>query len=333
MKKKILAVVLGVVSVAAFAQSTSTSADAKSTIKLRGTRLTYPIVRKWASEFSAKYPNITIEVGSKVSADSIDLEVVAFQFDKSRLTGEKQSLILNRYAQVPIANCQRPNLANLQAKGFTDGDFKKVYFSTEPGQVAVGKSPITVYKREKPACAAISFANHYSSNPNSTSGIGISGDDSDLSKAVKRDVNGLSYNNLGFIYNTKTRKVADSLAVIPLDLNENGKVDADEQIYATLDEVLNFIEKTNSPKFVTDGVNVIFKKDNPNPNVKLFINWILTEGQQYNHEFGFLNHVNEITLAEQKEKLAFVGDTKESVKSCDGIDKALQKRKNKQKVQ
>jgi phosphate transport system substrate-binding protein len=111
--------------------------------------------------------------------------------------------------------------------------------------------PIVVYKRSKPACAAKAFATHYYSNPHTATGIGINGNDKDLSKAVKKDLNGVSYNNLGFIYDIKTRKVADSLAVIPLDLNENGKIDADEKVYATLDDLVNFVEKTNHPKIPT----------------------------------------------------------------------------------
>jgi hypothetical protein len=39
-----------------------------------------------------------------------------------------------------------------------------------------------------------------------------------LSAAVKNDVNGISYNNLALIYDLQTRKVADSIAVIPVDL-------------------------------------------------------------------------------------------------------------------
>ncbi|MBY0424244.1 MAG: hypothetical protein K2Q22_01295, partial [Cytophagales bacterium] len=109
----------------------------------------------------------------------------------------------------------------------------------------------------------------------------------------------LSYNNLGFIYDLKTRKVVDSVAVIPIDLNENGKVDADEQIYNSLDDVLSYIERTNDPKIPVEGVNVIFNKSSKNTAAAVFLNWILTEGQKFNHEYGFLNLKDE-SISRQK---------------------------------
>lgn len=274
-------------------------------VKLRGTRLTYPLVRKWISEFHSKYPNIKVEIAQSAPSDSIDLSIYTFDIAATGLKENQQAAVLNRYVQLPIANSQRPGLKELQAKGFTEADFKKVYFEQEHGKTPVGSHPITVYKREKPACAAKSFATHYGSDPNSAPGVGVKGDDSDLTASVKKDPNGLSYNNLGFIYDLKTRKIQEGLAIIPLDLNENGKVDANEQIYGSLDEVIGFVEKTENHKIPFDNVNVVFDKNSKNVAAGIFLQWVLTEGQQFNHEFGFLNQQNTV-LSKQKEIVAGV---------------------------
>lgn len=294
MKKKhlVLSVLLGTLSFGAFSQTGS--------VKLRGTRLTYPLVRKWISEFQKAYPLVKVEIAPNAPADSLDLEIYTFDIAKSGLKEGKEAAVLNRYAQLPIANSKRPDLKELQAKGFTEADFKKIYFTEETGKAPVGSHPIVVYKREKPACAARSFATHYGSNPNQTPGIGVKGDDRDLSISVKKDINGLSYNNLGFVYDIATRKVADSLAVIPLDLNENGRIDADERIYGTLDQVIAYIEKTNNAKIPFDNVNVVFDKQPKNAAAGLFLQWVLTEGQKFNHEFGFVDQEKAI-LSRQKE--------------------------------
>lgn len=274
-------------------------------VKVKGTRLTHPLVRRWISEFSAKYPNVKVEIAQNAPADSTDLSIYTFDIAATGLKDNQQTAVLNRYAQLPIANGQRPGLKELQAKGFTEADFKKVYFEQEHGKTPIGSHPITVYKREKPACAAKSFATHYRSDPNKAPGVGVKGDDSDLTASVKQDPNGLSYNNLGFIYDLKTRKVQDGLAIIPLDLNENGKVDTNEQIYGTLDEVIGFVEKTENPKIPFDNVNAVFDKQSKNAAAGLFLQWVLTEGQQFNHEYGFLNQQT-TALSKQKEKVAGV---------------------------
>jgi len=284
--------------------SASLAANAQKKLYISGTRLTRPLVEKWAEEFNKTQKDVVVAwAGREVPSDSVTLRILAFQLGAKDLKPHQSSIVITRYIQLPIANSQRPNLNELQTKGFTEADFKKVYFSTEPGLVAVGSSPIVVYKRDKPACAAISFAGHYSSDPNKAPGVGVTGDDKDLSRAVKKDKNGISYNNLGFVYDLKTRKVSDSLAVIPLDLNENGKVDADEQIYETLDEVISYTEKTNNPKIPTEGVNVVFNKETKNPNERKFLNWVLTEGQKFNNAFGFLNQTSQ-GLEVQKSTLA-----------------------------
>lgn len=273
------------------------------TVNISGTRLTYPLVRKWISEFSKDYPQIKVQITHGAPADSIDISILAFQFDReSVLKTNKEAVVIAQYVQLPIANSKRPDLKQLQGKGFTESDFKKIYFEAKTPTEPQGKAPIVVYKREKPACAAKSFAQHYGSNANNAPGIGVSGDDSDLSKAVKNDVNGLSYNNLGFIYNIQRRLVNDSLAVVPLDLNENGKIDAYEKIYTTLDDVVNFVEKTRHPKIPTDGVNAIFRKDNPNKNAGIFLQWVLSKGAAFNHEWGFVNPEKE-NLAKQQQIL------------------------------
>jgi phosphate transport system substrate-binding protein len=299
------------------------SLKAQKKLYISGTRLTRPLVEKWADEYNKTQSDVVIAwAGRDIPSDSVPLKILAYYLTEKDLQAHQASIMITRYLQLPIANSKRPNLEQLQAKGFTESDFRKVYFSTEPGLVASGPAPLIVYKREKPACAAVAFAGHYGSNPNTAPGIGINGDDRDLSKAVKRDPNGISYNNLGFIYDLATRKVADSLAVIPLDLNENGKIEADEAIYGTLDEVIEFAEKMNHPKLPIEGVNVVYNKNAKNAQEAKFLQWILTAGQQYSHGYGFVKLTAE-GLEAQKTLLAssFHG----SEKSCGGLEKVQRK--------
>ncbi|MCW3119085.1 MAG: hypothetical protein JWM28_3167, partial [Chitinophagaceae bacterium] len=54
------------------------------------------------------------------------------------------------------------------------------------------------------------------------------------------------------------------------------------------DEVLDFTTRTKNPKIPAENVNVIFRKINPDKDVIAFLQWVLTKGQQYNREYGFL---------------------------------------------
>jgi len=265
----------------------SAPAQPSRTIRITGTRLAYPIFQKWADEYTKLHPEVKFQV-SKVPADSADLLIVSYTLRPADVKEGQAVIALTRYAQLPVVSSRRPDVAALQAKGFSESAFRQVYFSGRQENIP-SLYTFTVYKRQQPACASIAFANHFGSGQQDIKGKGVTGDDRDLLAAVKRDSSGISYNNLGFLYDLNTRKPVDSIAIIPIDLNENGRTDADENIYASLDEVLGFIERTHHPRIPLENVNVLIRKNNPDGEVTAFLQWVLSTGQQYNHAYGFIN--------------------------------------------
>ncbi|MBT1697452.1 hypothetical protein KK083_11230 [Fulvivirgaceae bacterium PWU4] len=323
MKRYTIIGLLMLITIAASAQPSG-----NGVVKVRGTRLTYPLVRKWIAEFNKQYPGIKVTIAQNAPADSIDLNFAAHSIVEGDLKDHQASVAVTRYVQLPIANSNHPGLKEMQARGFQQSDFDNLFFSTSnTATFGAAQSPITIYTRERPACAAITFARHFGNDPKAIQGVGVKGDDQDLAKAVKNDVNGISFNNLGFIYDVTSRKIAEGLAVIPLDLNENGIIEKEEQAYSTLDEVIAFVEKTNHRKFVAENVNVIFNKATPNTAAGTFLSWVLTNGQSFNHDSGFLN-LDEKLLTTQREIIA--GVFKTSTQACEGVDALMKQRKQEQ---
>jgi phosphate transport system substrate-binding protein len=320
MKKITMIIALMLMGVFAFAQQKN-----ESIVKLRGTRLTHPLVRKWITEFNKEYPNIVAKIAQDAPADSIDFSIASYKLSPEDVKESQKSLVVTRYVQLPVVNSHRSDLATLQARGVKDKDLEELFFKqTEPSFLVSSQTKSQLYVRDRPVCAVKAFAAHFGDDPKKINGTGIKGDDQDLAAAVKNDVNGISFNNLGFIYDVKSRKVQDGLAIIPLDLNENGKVDKDEQIYGTLDEVISYVEKTKNPKFVNEHVNFIFSKDSKNVAAAQFLNWVLTKGQQFNHDLGFINLENDF-LTEQKEILKS-GFKVGAASSCEGANKLMAQR-------
>lgn len=161
---------------------------------------------------------------------------------------------------------------------------------------------MNLYTRESRSCAPIAFASHFGYEQSSIKGKGISGDDKYLIHAVKKDTAGVTYNNLGLIYDLSTRKTVEGIAVLPLDLNGNGKLDGDEKIFDNLDKVIEKLEKEEISSVPVENINVVYDLANDNKNIRLFLSWVLDQGQKYNHDYGFLNFDTE-TLSKQKEIL------------------------------
>jgi phosphate transport system substrate-binding protein len=318
-----IAAVFALMSFSGYAQQTGI-------VKLRGTRLTYPLVNRWITEFKKDHPNIQVSIAQSARADSIDFTIASYALTPNDLQGNREGVAVTRYAQLLIANSKRPGLAELQAKGVTERDLNKLFFTNDkptfltPSQSA---TPIDLYVRDRPVCAVKAFSKHYGVDPKELKGTGIKGDDQDLATAVRNDVNGISFNNLGFIYDVGSRKITDGLAVIPQDLNNNGKVDDDEQIYETLDHVISVIEKTNNAAFIVERVNFVFNKTSANAAAGIFLNWVLSKGQQFNHALGFLS-MSETMVREQK-ALTNATFKVASAPACDGATDIMSQRKTK----
>ena len=119
-------------------------------------------------------------------------------------------------------------------------------------------------------------------------GLGVNGDPG-VADAVKRDPDGIGFNNLGFIFEMRTRKIYPGLDVIPIDLNENGTLDPSENFYMSMDSVMNAINDGRYPS--PPARDLFFVSGGPpsSPIVRAFLTWIMHDGQKYVHEAGYVN--------------------------------------------
>jgi phosphate transport system substrate-binding protein len=277
------------------------NAQTGSVIKITGTKFPFDIMQQWIDAYSKTHPGVQFQLSKAISPDSADLMIAAHAFRPGELKNDQVIIALNRYAQLPIVNSQRSDLQALQQKGFTQADLKNIYFNQNGELHTKGfTDPLNVYRRNKNVCASRSFAENVTGSQLDVAGTLVNGDDRALSAAVKKDINGISYNNLGLIYNLQTRKVLDSIAIIPIDFNEDGKIDSDENIYGTLDNVLNYLNATRNIPIPQDNVNIVFNRNTISKEALSFLQWIITNGQAYNRSYGFLNLDQSVVANEQQ---------------------------------
>ena len=266
----------------------SQSAD-KEKILISGTRLTHPLFEKWIEEYQKINPGIEIRILPQGTTEKSNLSISSYKIPEDKLKSDYEYIHVVRYALLPVTNILNPKLIDYQQHGLSEKDIKNLFF--EGQNDSKDKSTASIYTRQKQSCAPIAFANHYGLEQANIKGTKVEGDDRNLINEVKKDPNGITYNNLGFIYDLKSRKVNDGLAVIPLDLNGNGKLDKDEKIYGTLDDVLKTIESVKPLAIPTEYVTLSFQKENSSQYtaIKQFIDYILNKGIQYSHHYGFLS--------------------------------------------
>lgn len=310
MKTKILLLFILQVSIFTFAQKPE-----NGKVIITGSRFTYPLVEKWIAEFKKEYPDVPFRIIARggLNVDSANLIINAHKLHPEEIKGGNYVVNIGRYALLPVANAKNPLVKEWQKKGLKEKQLKKLFFkkydpfASEEETKEKDKDAYkpVIYTRAQKACAPITFASNYGFVQDDIVGKPIGGDDKHLILAIEKDTNGLTYGNLNLIYDVATRLPKEKLAVAPIDLNGNGKLDEEEaSAYANLDNLIARLEKGKTSEIPVEYINISYPAQviESNRNISLFLDWVLTKGQKFNHELGFLDFEPEV-LAKQREIL------------------------------
>ncbi len=146
---------------------------------------------------------------------------------------------------------------------------------------------IHVYTRSDACGAAETWAKYLGNNKQEDlKGTAVFGDPG-LSEAIIKDQLGIGYNNIGYAYDTKTGVQLQGLCVIPIDINENGSIDDAENFYAKKNVLVQAIAEGRYPSPPARDLHLVTKTKFTG-NVKEFVRWILTDGQKYVDEMGYI---------------------------------------------
>jgi len=279
------------------------AAKAQGTITISGTKFTYPLIEKWITEYTKNNPQAKIKlVNKKNEAKQPDISIIARQPQKTDLSENQQIVFVNKYALLPVTGKSNAFLKDIIKRGLNKKELEKLFFEEgllEESKQEKTKYPVTIYARESQACSSVAFANYFGYQPTEIRGKKIFGDDIYLIASIKKDSTGITFNNLGYIYDIQTRKTKDGISLLPLEINK----EAFAAINNTVDDALNVLENATFETIPVEKVGFVFNNNTENREILKFLKWVITDGQKYNHEFAFLNLDKELQV-KQSEKLS-----------------------------
>jgi phosphate transport system substrate-binding protein len=286
----------------------------KGKITLSGAFALYPLAVKWAEEFQKLHPQVTVNVSAggagKGMTDALSKMVDLGMYSKS-VSPEEQAkgawwIAVAKDAVLPTINAKNPVLAELKRKGLTRQMFHDIFISEKIktwGQAVGNSSKVELHAfTRSDACGAAEMWAKFlnGKKQEDLQGLGVNGDPG-VADAVRRTPEGIGFNNLGFVYEMSTRKIYNGLEVVPIDLNGNGIVDPDENFYGTMDQVMNAINEGKYPSPPARDLYLVSGGKPENKLVQTFLKWILSDGQQYVTEAGYVKvKPEQITLELQK---------------------------------
>lgn len=270
-------------------------------ITMSGAFALYPAAVKWAEEFRKLNPGVKIDITAggagkgmtDVLSGVADIAMFSRDIYPEELKKGAYGIAVTKDAVVPTVSAGNPVLKEVLSKGIKRDAFINLWVTSRYktwGQVLGTKSniPVHVFTRSDAAGAAETWAKYLGKKQEDLAGVGVFGDPG-LAMAVKKDPTGIGYNNIAYVYDSKTKKQTNGVLIAPIDVNNNGTIDANENFYETVDDIINAIATGKYPSPPARDLYLVTKGKPANPVVIAFIKFVLTDGQKYVHESGYIN--------------------------------------------
>lgn len=255
------------------------------TITIKTSKTSKSLVEKWIDAYKQVNPNIKIELVSGKNT-SADLTLVNNRQAEANVT------YVGRYALLPITSAKNPLLSDIQKKEWKSKDIKSLFFvpeelddeiDEETGKKNKLKDKLTVYSGSSKTSSTAVFASYFGRSIDDLRGQKIVGDDIYLLSAIDEDKAAVTFNSLNTLYDLQSRNLKDNVALLPLSIKK-GQIDILSS--GNLDEAIQLFEQENVDLVPVEEIGFTYSTfDN---EIDAFLRWIVSDGQQYNHQQGFL---------------------------------------------
>ncbi len=270
-------------------------------ISISGAFALYPIVILWSEDFKKVHPNVRFNISAggagkgiaDVLTNMVDIGLVSRDLHAPEIEKGALPIFVARDAVLATFNPNHPNADLIQQMGLTRDELsaifvKQSYSTWKDIDSRFSNHAIGVYIRSDAAGAAETWAKYFGENQESLKGVGIFGDPGHA-QAIKDDTYAIGFNNINYVYDLKTLRTTVNIAAVPIDLNENGRIDAEERFYDTLDDLTEAIATHKYPSPPSRELSFVIRNDNDSQLIKAFIRFVLEKEQQgYLLENGYV---------------------------------------------
>lgn len=255
------------------------------------------LVETWIKKYTEAHPDVHVRIVERNKGQA-DWEFIS---DTPEGDSGKRIAYVGRYALLPVTTTENPLYEELSRKRLDKKGLKDLFFQKDilqkVGHERERVSPyegLTVYSGTGRISGANAFASYFGCQASQFRGKRIAGDDLYLLTAINKDHTGITFNNLAYIFDLQNRRLKPRLFLIPLDVKREQRDVLDN---GNLDETLQLLENNDVALIPLSKVGFTY---NDRASVVDFLRWIVCEGQQYNHRFGFLTLDEKSAREEQR---------------------------------
>lgn len=280
-------------------EAESSTEGLSGTIQLSGAFALYPMAVKWGEEFKKLHPNVKIDISgggagkgmTDALAGVVDIGMVSREIYPEEVNKGAYAFAVVKDAVVPTINANNPLLGEIKKIGLKKETAEKLWNKelTTWGQVlgTSATTPVHVFTRSDACGAAETFAAWFNRKQENLKATAVFGDPG-VAAAVQKDKVGIGYNNIAYAYDQQTKKPFEGLAIIPIDVNGNGVIDPEEDFYESTQTLVAAINDGRFPSPPARDLYLVTKGKPTKPEVIAFLEYVLSKGQQYAGDTGYI---------------------------------------------
>lgn len=275
----------------------------------------YPVVKECADAFM-------LERGSSVTVESFEGVLgawieksgnIAF-VTKGYMSGidprAVRVSVVGREVYVPVMNPGNPYREEILERGITPAEFAAMYASGELktwNTVLNNNSsvPLMAYRISDPSFTSY-LSDFINTGDTSIEGL-VLGSCEEVVTRVKSENNAVGFCTLNQLLQMESAGSEPGVLMIPVDLNENGKLDHFEQIYGSVDELARGIWIGKYTGALYSRVFAVTSIEGASGGELELISWMLGEGQETFESAGYaplMEREREVILASLEEEPA-----------------------------
>ena len=287
------------------------------TISISGAFALYPIAVLWSEDFKKLHPNVRFNISaggagkgiSDVLSNMVDIGLVSRDLHPIEIEKGALPIIVANDAVIGTLNSNHPNISSLLKRGLSQDELKDLFVTgkikkwSDLDPSFINKN-IEVYIRSDAAGAAETWAKYLGATQEELKGIGIFGDPG-LAQAIKDNPLAIGFNNINYVYDLNSKRTTANIVALPLDINADHKIDAQENFYSELDSLTNAVATGKYPSPPSRELMFVLNKGHQSKLLEEFVRFVMTDKQQaYLLDNGFVPINKELNKKENEKLLA-----------------------------
>jgi ABC-type phosphate transport system substrate-binding protein len=267
------------------AMATSTASAQPLSIGIKDAQFTQPLLEKLSEEYQKVDPSFQVTFTDKDDADGTIV-----------VSDNGNGASFGRFVLLPIAHSGSTLLEGRKLrKGLDYSTFHDIFFGNKDEIIEEDfrkKYPLNIYSLMGPSVSSQLLADYLKSDVSEIKGKKILGKEKNLVQVVKARQDAFSVSLPAYVYDKETGSVNTDITVVPVDLNQDGKIsDEERSVISSLDKISNYLDNVTNIGLPTGDLSL----QTSQPELQRFVQWITGEGQNYLHEYGFLRAPTTLT--------------------------------------